>query len=142
MATNGKGYAVSRRTAIIDFDEASPWHGVEATVAISVPFKTLFWFQNAVTNGNDMESNQSALQIFGDDFLISWNVTDESGTPYPASGDGLIAVEDSSLVTSLLEAWVNAVVNPSENLSSESASSGMSEKLSEQLANISEPLQS
>ena len=140
MTTKKNTYKVEKRTAIIDFAEDSPWHGGETTVAISVPFKTLFWFQKAVQDTESSETNQEALRKFGDEFLISWNVTDSDGNEYPATGEGLIAVEDSTLVTALMEAWVQAVVSPSENLSSKSASSGMSEKQSmEQLASISEP---
>ena len=139
MAAKNGGYKVARRTAVIDFDEGSAWHGVEATVAISVPFKTLFWFQSAVTNTENTEMNQEALKRFGDDFLISWNVTDPDGNAYDATGEGLISVEDSTLVTSLMEAWVQAVVSPSENLSGKSESLGTSDRLSEKLANLSEP---
>ena len=139
MTTKKNTYKVAKRTAIIDFEEDSPWHGVETTVAISVPFKTLFWFQKAVQDTENSETNQEALRKFGDEFLISWNVTDSDGNPYPATGEGLIAVEDSVLITALMEAWVKAVVNPSENLSSKSESSDISEKLSEQLATLSEP---
>lgn len=115
-----EGYKVQRRTAIIDFSDESPWYGVEATVIISVPFETLFWFQRNASS-DDPDSSLTAIKRFGDDYLIDWNLEDSTGTPYPATGDGLSLVEDTGLVTSLMSGWIEAVVTPPDPLSDRSA---------------------
>ena len=111
-----EGFRVTRRTATIDFAEDSPWHGVEASVVISVPFETLFWFQRNASS-DDPESSLTAIKRFGDDYLMEWNVQDEEGNPYPATGDGLSSVDDTGLVTSLMSGWIEAVVTPPDPLS-------------------------
>ncbi len=135
-----EGFRVEQRTAIIDFAEESTWHGVEAKVATSVPFKTLFWFQRNAEN-TDAETTIEALRKFGDDFLIEWNVLDPTGKPYPASGEGIEQVEDSSLVQALMGGWIDAVVHPPAPLSAQYASSPRSEdNLIAELANSSQSL--
>jgi hypothetical protein len=135
-----EGFRVEQRTAIIDFAEESQWHGVEATVIISVPFKTLFWFQRNAEN-TDAETTVAALRKFGDDFLVKWNVLDPDGKPYPTTGTGVEQVEDSSLVQALMGGWIEAVVHPPGPLSAQYKSSQPSEdNLIAQLANSSESL--
>lgn len=120
-----EGFRVTKRTAVIDFAEDSPWHGVEATVITSVPFETLFWFQRNSTN-DDPESSYIAMKRFGDDYLLDWNLEDEDGNSYPATGDGLSKVDDTGLVTSLMSGWIQAVVTPSDPLSIKSGDLGSS----------------
>jgi len=133
-------FKLAKKTALIDFAEDSPWHGVEAKVSLSVPFKTLFWFQKNATAA-DTASTAEALYHFGEQFLIEWNVEDEDGNPCAATGDGILDLDDTGLVTSLMSAWVEAVVQPSENLGSGSKGTATSEKQSmDKLASISESL--
>ena len=135
-----KGFTVERRTASLNFAEDSPYHGVEATVSISMPFKTLFWFQANAGSG-DASSTAEALARFGDDFLVEWNVLDPDGKPYEASSGGVEMVEDSGLVLALMTAWIEAVASPSDPLSQTSASSRSSvEDMTNQLAASSLPL--
>ncbi len=132
-----EGFKVARRTALVDFAEGSPWHGVEATVIISVPFETLFWYQRNAQN-NDAATSAEALKRFGDDYLSEWNVLDENGEPYPATGEGVSAVQDYGLITSLMQGWMEAVVHPPVNLSARyDASPSLEEDMSEQLASAS-----
>ena len=140
--TPGKqgGFRVEHRTATIDFAETSPWCGVEARVVTSVPFKTLFWFQSNAEN-TDAETSVEAIRVFGDDYLLEWNVEDEDGNPYPATGDGVAQVQDSSLITALMGGWIEAVVHPPGNLSAQYRSSQLSEdSLITHLANSSQSL--
>ena len=140
MVTNNKVFKVKKKTATIDFAEDSPWHGVEATVSISVPFSTLFWFQST-TSESDPKDSSKALQKFGDEFLLGWNVVDDDGVPIPTTGDGILAVSDTALVTTLMAAWVDAVVQPSENLEKQSNGTNTSaNSLTNELANMSESL--
>ena len=135
-----EGFRVEQRTAAIDFAEESPWHGVEARVVTSVPFKTLFWFQRNAES-TDAETTVEALRKFGDDFLLEWNVLDPAGDPYPASGDGVTQVEDSSLVQALMGGWIDAVVHPPGPLSAQYRSTQQSEdNLIAALANSSQSL--
>jgi hypothetical protein len=133
-------YRVAKRTAIIDFAEDSPWHGVEATVITSVPFATLFWYQKNAEDSS-VETSVEALKRFGDEFLSGWNLVDDAGKPYPATGDGVCAVDDSGLVTALMGGWIEAVVHPSAPLSGQSNGGGGSgEESTEALANLSQSL--
>ena len=135
-----KGFTVERRTASLNFAEDSPYHGVEATVSISMPFKTLFWFQENAGSG-DASSTAEALARFGDDFLVEWNVLDPDGNPYEASADGVGLVEDSGLVLALMTAWIEAVASPADPLSQPSASMPSSVGSSmNPLAELSTPL--
>lgn len=139
MATNAKVFKVERKTALIDFEEGSPYFGVEARVNISVPFETLFWFQKNQT-GTEVENSMEALERFGNDFLLEWNVCDADGKQYEPTGYGVQQVADYSLITTLMAAWVEAIIQPNENLSKQSNGTDSSEKLSKELANLSEPL--
>ena len=135
-----EGFRVERRTATLDFAEDSPYHGVEATVSISMPFKTLFWFQENAGN-EDSRSSAEALSRFGEDFLIAWNVCDPNGNPYEASSEGVGLVEDSGLVLALMAAWIGAVANPSDPLSATSASGpSLEDSTMNPLAELSTPL--
>jgi hypothetical protein len=135
-----EGFRVEQRTATIDFAEESPWHGVEAKVITSVPFETLFWFQRNAEN-TDAETTVEALRKFGDLYLMEWNVLDPAGNPYPASGDGVTQVGDSTLIQSLMVGWIDAVVHPPAPLSARYTSSQQSEdSLIAQLANSSQSL--
>ena len=135
-----KGFTVERRTASLDFAEGSPYHGVEATVSISMPFKTLFWFQENA-GSEDGAKTQEALARFGDDFLLEWNLLDPEGNPYEASAEGAQAVEDSGLVLALMSAWIEAVATPSDPLSATSASMpGSVDNTTNPLAELSTPL--
>ena len=65
-----KVFKVEKRTALLDFAEGSTWHGVEARVAISVPFKELFWFQKNAQDINPENSTQAVFK-FGETFLMA-----------------------------------------------------------------------
>jgi hypothetical protein len=135
-----EGFKVEKRTALIDFAEDSPWHGVEARVIASIPFETLFWFQQNAENAK-AEMTAKAIRFFGDEFLIEWNVCDEDGKPYPATADGVTAVVDYDLITSLMAAWIEAVTNPPSNSSAMSnGSASLEEESMETLATVSTPL--
>ena len=135
-----EGFRVERRTATLDFAEDSPYHGVEATVSISMPFGTLFWFQENAGSENTSSSFE-ALSRFGDDFLLSWNLCDPEGNPYEASGTGVKAVEDSTLILALMTAWIEAVATPSDPLSATSASGpSLEDSTMNPLAELSTPL--
>ena len=137
-----EGFIVAKKTAMVDFSEDSEWHGVEAKVIISVPFETLFWFQRNASS-TEADASNEALQRFGDDFLLEWNVCDSDGNPYPATAEGVVNVADSALVTNLMMGWIEAVVKPPENLSKPSDLTGMSEELlTQELATASAPLRS
>ena len=137
-----EGFRVTRRTAIVDFAKESPWHGVEATVNISVPFETLFWFQRNAEN-SDVETSSEALRRFGDDYLVSWNVLDPDGNPYPATGEGICSVQDSGLVTSVMLGWIEAVIQPAPNLSERyNAGDTSEEDMTAKLAALSNSLTS
>ena len=137
-----EGFRVTRRTAIVDFAEESPWHGVEATVNTSVPFETLFWFQRNAEN-NNVETSAEALMRFGNDYLLSWNLLDPDGNPYPTTGEGVCSVEDSGLVTSIMLGWIEAVIQPTPNLSERyNARSTLEGDMTEKLATLSNSLKS
>ena len=140
--TSGKqeGFRVTRRTALIDFAEDSPWHGVEARVITTVPFETLFWFQRNAES-KDAETSAEALMRFGDNYLSEWNVCDPDGNPYPPTGTGVSAVEDSGLIGSIMMGWIEAVAHPPANLSARyNGSRSLGEDLTQELAKASTSL--
>jgi hypothetical protein len=132
-----EGFRVEPRVAILDFADDSPYHGVEAKVRTSVAFETLFWFQRNAEN-TDAETSAEALNRFGDEFLISWNLLDDDGKPYPPTGPGVCSVIDSGLVTALMGGWIEAVVEPPAPLSGPSKNGHSSaEDMTSQLADSS-----
>ena len=140
--TSGKqeGFRVTRRTALIDFAEESPWHGVEARVVTTVPFETLFWFQRNAEN-TDAETSAMALIEFGDNYLSEWNVCDPDGKPYPTTGVGVATVEDSGLIGAIMMGWIEAVAHPPANLSARyNGSLSLGEDLTQELAKASTSL--
>lgn len=142
MGTGGKqsGFKVGGRTAVVEFEEGSPWHGVEATVRISLPFEALFWFQEHADERADPATVKEMLQKFGDDYLVSWNLEDDAGKPYPATGEGALQVADQGVVTALMMGWIEAVAHPAAPLSvpSDGIDTSVEEPLAE-LANASAP---
>jgi len=135
-----EAFRVAKRTAIVDFAEGSPWHGVEATVITSVPFATLFWYQKN-SEDTSAETSVEALKRFGDEFLAEWNLVDDEGRPYPTTGDGVCQVADSGLVTALMGGWIEAVVHPPAPLSAQyNGGGGSEEESTEALANLSTSL--
>jgi len=135
-----EGFKVARRTAVIDFAEDSPYYGVEATVTISVPFETLFWFQKNATS-DDVETTLEVLRRFGDGFLVDWNLEDYEGNPCPATGEGVVRLDDYGLATNILVGWIEAVVTPPDPLSGKSSNSKQSEEsLIQNLGELSNPL--
>ena len=132
-----EGFRVEKRTADIDFAEDSPWHGVEATVITSIPFETLFWFQRNAENPTS-ETTAEAVKLFGDSYLVEWNVCDEEGNTYPATGEGLSKIPDYDLVTSLMGGWIEAVTNPpSQSSATLNGSASLEEESMEVLAKSS-----
>jgi hypothetical protein len=100
----------------------------------------LFWFQRNSEN-NDVETSSEALMRFGNDYLISWNVLDPDGNPYPATGDGVCSVHDSGLVTSVMMGWIEAVIKPAPNLSERyNAGDTLEEDMTQKLGAISNSL--
>jgi len=132
-----EGFKVTKRTATIDFAEGHDYHGLEVEVIISIPFSTLFWFQQSADYENSTEFTKEALHRFGDEFITSWNLEDDAGNPLPVSGDTLLGIGDYSLVTSLLEAWIQAVAEPSAPLSETSNDGDTSEEHMTNLATAS-----
>ena len=134
-----EGFRVSKRTKIVEFEPDSEWHGIEAEVRISVPFKTLIWMQGITTEG-DQAKIIDTYKMFADDFLIEWNIQDEDGEPYPATADGIMLV-DSDLVNAIVEKWVEAGVNVPTKSSDELKDGGLSgEELMETLASAAASL--
>ena len=133
-----EGFKVEKRTAIVEFAEDSPWHGVEAKVITSIPFKTLLWFQQ---NAGSSASVQEAVRVFAESFLTEWNLLDEEGKPYPPTVEGVDQVPDYDLVTQLMAGWIEAVTNPPTSSSAKSNGSALLEEpLMEKLAKSSVPL--
>ena len=67
-----KGFTVERRTASLDFAEGSPYHGVEATVSISMPFKTLFWFQENAGSEDGAKTQEALATLAAQKERVSW----------------------------------------------------------------------
>jgi hypothetical protein len=74
-----EGFKVARRTAKIDFAEGSPWHGVEATVIISVPFETLFWYQKNAEH-SDATTRIMMLAQAQSHYGVSGTISSQNGT--------------------------------------------------------------
>jgi len=134
------GFRVEKRTALVEFAEDSPWYGVEARVITSIPFETLFGFQQNAENST-AETTRQSVRLFGERFLIEWNLLDEDGKPYPATGAGIMSVPDHDLVTALMAGWIEAVTNPPSGSSAMSnGSASLEEESMELLASASRSL--
>lgn len=103
------GFKAPARTASIQFDEDSPFHGAEITVRLNVPMGLVFELQKFSAASSDQEAT---IRKLGDMLLISWNVTDDADQPVPANGEGLLA-QPPEFVWGIIGGWQEAMTVPS-----------------------------
>lgn len=125
------GFKAPARTASIQFDENSPFHGAEITVRLNVPMGLVFELQKFSAASSDQEAT---IRKLGDTLLISWNVTDDADQPVPANGEGLLA-QPPEFVWGIISGWQEAMTVPSVPL-------GLPSKSGELLAAQSTPMES
>jgi len=70
----------------------------------------------------DVEATEKLLHIFADN-LVSWNLEDEDGNPYPANYEGVKAQDDVPFVLRMANAWLEGMAGLNSNLEKTSNSS-------------------
>ncbi len=105
-----KGFRVPKRTAVLDF-EGTDFDGAEAKCLFDVPLQVVFDFQRLI-GSNDPDSQEQVVRKFGDGILTEWNLLDDEDQPYPATGDGMMAL-GAEFAVSIVQAWLDAVQAPS-----------------------------
>ena len=86
--------------------------GLEVVCKSSASLATVLGFQKSakLLQAGEPESFEQAVRDFGDRIVQSWNLATEDAkgkrTPIPATGDGLLSVENLQLAESLLVRWL------------------------------------
>lgn len=100
------GYELPQRTALLDF-QGGPHQGAEVRCVLDVEIGTLLWFESMQRMQGNVAEVARMFQRFGDEFLVSWNLT-RGGEPLPASGAGMLRVTPA-FAMALVDAWMRAV---------------------------------
>lgn len=97
------GFEVPRRTARIQFEEHP---GMEIECALDISLGAFFEFQR-LTASKDQKDVEKAMQQFGEEIVISWNL-EIDGIKLPATGEGMLRLPPAFALV-ILNAWVGAV---------------------------------
>jgi hypothetical protein len=93
------GFRIPKRTARLVFH--NEYEGAEVVVRLDVPVATFLDIQDLVST----EQQLKVFERFGEDVLVSWNLEDDDGTIFPATGAGVNAIP-IQLANQILEQWV------------------------------------
>ncbi len=104
--TTKKGYQLPKQIITLDF-EGTDWEGAEVKLRRSISLDTYLFYQ--ALDVKKMDGNpellKEALVKFGDELLDSWNLCDDDDDPIPATGEELIALQDTRFSLTLLMEW-------------------------------------
>ena len=107
------GFKPPTRTALVKFEEDSPYHGAEITMRLNVPMGLVFELQRFNADSSDQEAT---IRRLGDSLLMGWNVTDDGDNPLPANGEGLLT-QSPDFIWAIIGGWNEAMTVPSAPLS-------------------------
>ena len=95
-----KKFRLVRKTVTLDL--TGDYEGGVVEVVTSVPISfTVKILDFDAASGAEQEA---LVREFGDKVLVSWNFEDEDGVDIPATGDGLVALDDKTFVA-VMDAW-------------------------------------
>lgn len=103
---NGKAslFKVQAPTKTLTFEDTR-WPEVEVVVRLSMSLEQFLEMQGLMAN-NDWGP---VLITFGDRCLVSWNLADVDGNPYPATGKGMAQVPDIVLAMEIINKALLAI---------------------------------
>ena len=93
-------YRIQTRTARMLFG-GTIYEGAEVVVRLDVSVGLFVGLQDLIAE----EKQLLVFYEFGEKVLQSWNLEDDDGMPYPASGDGMNSIP-IALATIILQKWV------------------------------------
>ena len=111
MATKAeaKGFRLPVQTVLLDY-QGGTWEGAEVRLRKTISLDAYFYYGELDTATlQDTDALKAALHKFGDEVLDSWNIIGADGKPLPASGDGILALEDIGFALDLIQRWRGAV---------------------------------
>ena len=114
-----KGYRPATRTALLEFT-GTEYAGAWVRCRLSLPLKKVLELQ-----GFQETDIRAAIELFGRDILMEWNLEGEDGQPLPATVEGLLEM-DMAFVQCVIEQWVSAVAQPPTPLAVPSGNGSMS----------------
>ena len=95
------GYRVPKRELELTF-EGTDYDGAVVRCRLDIPLARVLELQRT---DDDVAS---IYALFGDEFLVSWNLEDDNGDPIPATGAGMLA-QPPMFCAAVLQAWQEQV---------------------------------
>ena len=113
-----KPFVLPENRVTLELD--GPWAGAEIDVNLSISWgvyeavgRWLASFRDLRDDDPDTARVGAALrevaELFAEHALRGWNLTDRHGAPIPETADGLLSLNDPSMLASVVGGWLGAV---------------------------------
>lgn len=109
------GFKLRTPSKVMLFDDTD-YAGLEVEVKLRASLAMLLYFRG-IGEDSDLDIYAEGIRRFGDEVLVGWNLIREDGTPVPANGEGMLALEDAALNSLIIRKWVSVISEPSAPLS-------------------------
>jgi len=96
-------YQITRRTAVIDFEEEA-LAGAEVKCRLDVPLGLFLQIQEALIG----ERIEEAFRTFADEIVVGWAFEDADGEPIPVSYEGF-SMLPFRVAVATVTAWISGV---------------------------------
>lgn len=141
------GFKVPKRTAVLEFDEASGFQGAEIRCRLDITTEAFFELQrlrDRQEEAPDSERIRQTLEFFLNNIVLGWNLEDEdTGEAIPVTIDAAMTMLPPRLTVGLVPMWMEIAIGVPAPLSEPSSSDSSSqEESTQQLAELSESLSS
>jgi hypothetical protein len=97
MAKRTKKFAIKRKTKTLKLKG-----DLEAGAVVVAAFQIM----GVDTAGT--KEQEKLIRQFGEDVLVSWNFTNEEGEDLPATGDGVVSL-DNETFTGIVDVWIESL---------------------------------
>jgi len=98
-------YQITRRTAILEFDEnAEALAGAQIRCKLDVPLGLFLQIQDALVG----ERLEEAFRTFAEEVIVGWEIEDENGAPVPVTYEGFKTLSFKMAVATVTN-WVAGV---------------------------------
>lgn len=104
MAKRTKKFTVKRKTTTLEL--TGDYEGGEVVVVANTPMSVLFQIMSM--DGAGLYEQEKLIRQFGDDVLVSWNFTNETGDDLPPTGDGVVAL-DADVFNAIVSKWTETL---------------------------------